>query len=133
MEEFIQFILELVDDEFFQFIASVPSKYYFLNGGCLELAKVLKYYYPEGKIVINEERNHIAFCYQNTVYDANGISKEKTWQEIEDILYIEDLIGNKEIYFEKKKPSEAIIQEIKKIDMSHIKNLTKVPTSQTER
>ena len=125
MEYFIRFILDLVSDEFYQYLSPVPIKYYFLNGGCLELAKVLKHYYPEGQYVLNEEKNHIAFLYQEQVYDANGIAEKSNWEIVNDINKLEDYYGNKDIYFEHLLPHQAILNELNEIDMSIIKKLSK--------
>ena len=128
MEYFIRFILDLVSDEFYQYLSPVPIKYYFLNGGCLELAKVLKHYYPAGKIIINEKRNHILFLYQDKLYDATGELKLDTYEEIKDINLIEDYIGNKEVRFERKQPHHAIIEELESIHDNYVKKLTNKPS-----
>ncbi len=125
MEYFIKFILDLVNDEFYQYLSPVSAKYYFLNGGCLELAKVLKSYYPEGQYVINSQKNHIAFLYQNQIYDANGIAEKANWEIINNINEFEDYYGNKDIYFKHLPPNQAILQELKEIDMNIIKKLSK--------
>lgn len=125
MEYFIQFILDLVSDEFYQYLSPVSVKYYFLNGGCLELAKVLKHYYPEGEYVINEQKNHIAFLYQEQVYDANGIAEESNWEIINHLGELEDYYGNKEIYFEHYLPHQAILKELHEIDCNVIKKMQK--------
>lgn len=125
MENFIQFILDLVNDEFYQYLSPVLVKYYFLNGGCLELAKVLKHYYPEGDYVINDQNNHIAFLYQKQVYDANGIAEESKWKIIHHLSELEDYYGNKEIYFEHLLPHQAILKEINEIDPNIVKKMQK--------
>ena len=125
MENFIQFILDLVSDEFYQYLSPVPVKYYFLNGGCLELAKVLKHYYPEGDYVINDQKNHIAFLYQKQVYDANGIAEESKWEIVHLLSELEDYYGNKEIYFEHLLPHQAILKEIDEIDANIVKKMQK--------
>ena len=125
MEYFIQFILDLVSDEFYQYLSPVPVKYYFLNGGCLELAKVLKHYYPEGDYVINDRKDHIAFLYQEQVYDANGIAEESNWEIINHLEELEDYYGNKEIYFEHLLPHQAILKEFDEIDASIVKKMQK--------
>lgn len=124
MEEFIYFILDLVDDEFSRFLYPFRAQYYFLNGGCLELAKVLKHYYPTGKIVINGNRNHILFLYQGDTYDATGKVKLNPYEEVMDMSLIEDFIGNHEIKFEGKMPHDAIIEELTQINDNYIKKLT---------
>ena len=125
MEYFIRFILDLVSDEFYQYLSPVSIKYYFLNGGCLELAKVLKHYYPEGQYVLNEEKNHIAFLYQEQVYDASGIVEKSNWEIVNDINKLEDYYGNKEIYFEHLLPHQAILKEIDEIDANIVKKMQK--------
>ena len=128
IEELINFIIDLVNDEFSRFLSPVHARYYFLNGGCLELAKVLKHYYPAGKIIINEKRNHILFLYQDKLYDATGELKLYTYEEIKDINLIEDYIGNKEVRFERKQPHHAIIEELESIHDNYVKKLTNKPS-----
>lgn len=125
MEYFIKFILDLVSDEFYQYVSPVPIKYYFLNGGCLELAKVLKHYYPEGQYVINEQKNHIAFLYQEQVYDANGVAEKANWEIVNNVSDLEDYYGNKDIYFEHLLPHQAILKELNEIDKNIMKKLVK--------
>ena len=125
MEYFIKFILDLVSDEFYQYVSPVPIKYYFLNGGCLELAKVLKHYYPEGQYVINEQKNHIAFLYQEQVYDANGVAEKANWEIVNNVSDLEDYYGNKDIYFEHFLPHQAILKELNEIDKNIMKKLVK--------
>ena len=125
MEYFIKFILDLVSDEFYQYVSPVPIKYYFLNGGCLELAKVLKHYYPEGQDVINEQKNHIAFLYQEQVYDANGVAEKANWEIVNNVSDLEDYYGNKDIYFEHLLPHQAILKELNEIDKNIMKKLVK--------
>ena len=124
IEELINFIIDLVNDEFSRFLYPVHARYYFLNGGCLELAKVLKHYYPACKIIINEKRNHILFLYQDKLYDATGELKLNIYEEIKDINLIEDYIGNKEVRFERKQPHHAIIEELESIHDNYVKKLT---------
>ena len=125
MEYFIKFILDLVSDEFYQYVSPVPIKYYFLNGGCLELAIVLKHYYPEGQYVINEQKNHIAFLYQEQVYDANGVAEKANWEIVNNVSDLEDYYGNKDIYFEHLLPHQAILKELNEIDKNIMKKLVK--------
>lgn len=128
MEQFINFILELVDDEFYQYLDSFPAQYYFLNGGCIEFAKILKYYYPDGTFVIDQNKDHVAFLYENIIYDATGIIKEGNWKLLKSLESIENTFGNNEIKFENKAPHIAIIDEISQINSSYIKKILKVTT-----
>ncbi len=123
IEELINFIIDLVDDEFSRFLYPFRAQYYFLNRGCLELAKVLKHYYPTGKMVINDHRNHILFLYQGDIYDATGKVKLNTYEEVIDMSLIENFIGNHEIKFEGKMPHDAIIEELTQINDDYIKKL----------
>lgn len=125
MEEFISFILDLVDDEFYQYLDYQNARYYFLNGGCLELVKVLMHYYPSGKVVINDKYNHIAFLYNGNIYDATGLVKEGKFSILENIEEADDYLGRGEIRFEHKRPNQAIIEELNKIDISFIHKLVK--------
>lgn len=117
--KFIDFINNLVNDEFNNFM-DCDSKYYFQHGGCLEFAKILKYYLKNGQIVINKEHSHIALLIDNVIYDSYGIVKWTDYEIVkeEEIDILEDFHNNYEILFEHKKPSVAVIDEI-----SQIKNL----------
>lgn len=123
--EFINFINELVDDEFSEYL-DVPARYYFLHGGCLELAKVLRYYIPESTMAINENGDHIAIKYRNNLYDGTGkIEAPERFFELndDDVLYLSDYLGRNEIKFERKSVDNAIIQELEQCSGNYVKNL----------
>ena len=48
------------------------TKHFYLHGGCYELAKIIKEFIPEVKLLINNKHDHCAVLYNNTGYDANG-------------------------------------------------------------
>lgn len=71
MEEFIDFIINLADEEIGDYLDG-DVKHYFLNGGCYEFAKVLKNYARESRFVINKESNHCGILHLGNIYDATG-------------------------------------------------------------
>lgn len=77
VEEFIQFINELMDEEFKECIDFFPAKFYFTNGGCLEFAKILNHYLVGSQFVISKDFGHFAVLFNDNIYDANGIVKDR--------------------------------------------------------
>ena len=71
MEEFIDFIINLTDEEIGDYLDG-DVKHYFLNGGCYEFAKILNNYVQESRIVINKDSNHCGILHFGNVYDATG-------------------------------------------------------------
>ena len=71
MEEFINFIINLTDEEIGDYLDG-DVKHYFLNGGCYEFAKILKNYVKGSKFVINKDSNHCGILHLGNVYDATG-------------------------------------------------------------
>lgn len=45
----------------------------FLNDYCLEYFLILKEFYPNGKMVIEKNKDHCAILINNVVYDVSGI------------------------------------------------------------
>ena len=45
----------------------------FLNNYCLEYFLILKEFYPNGKIVIEKNKDHCAILINDVVYDVSGI------------------------------------------------------------
>ena len=116
MLEFINFINDLVNDEFGFYLDYVDSRYYFEHGGCLEFAQVLQNFFPNGQIKIRKDLDHFAFSYNDILYDTTGIVTEK-----EDYFNIskEDIETYKEQYgrgikFEGQEVVSVLTEEIKK-------------------
>ena len=122
IERFIEFIVDLANDELYEKLDG-NAKYYFLNGGCYELAKVLKKYIPNSKIVINNESDHCAILYNGKIYDASGIIEGRSNFKIannEDIEYMEDKFGIPEKEnINGAKISDFLINELKECNILH--------------
>ena len=71
MEEFIDFIINLTNEEIGNYLDG-DVKHYFLNGGCYEFAKILNNYAKESKLVINKDSNHCGILHLGNIYDATG-------------------------------------------------------------
>lgn len=126
VESLIKFIEELVNDEFDYCIDYIDAEYYFMHGGCLELAKILKKLIPEVEIVINDQLDHFAIKYHDNLYDATGkIKDQNSFCEISssDIRTYEQYYGIPDIKFEHKSVDETIIDEIKEINCDYVKKL----------
>lgn len=117
MMQFITFIKELVDDEFYQAIEPVSAEAYFAGGGCYEFAKILKTFLPESKIMMRKDYKHCAVFYKGNIYDAKGVCEKEDFQDLteEDQLRLDDplLCGRSEIKFEGKEVATAVSEEIK--------------------
>ena len=48
---------------FDNYLDGIPSRYYFLNGGCLEFVKILKHFIPNLEYVISKDKNHLELQY----------------------------------------------------------------------
>lgn len=111
IEYFIEFIIDLVNEFDFFYTQQINSRYYFLNGGCYELYKVVKHYFPDVICVITKTLDHCGIFYNNNVYDANGkVQNPNNFviaREI-DIKYMEDSFGRGI----KNLESEHIIEEL---------------------
>ena len=96
IDRFINFINELVDDEFDYILGGASAEYYFLHGGCYELYKIVSHYYKDANCVINKNLDHCAILYNNSIYDASGIIENKENYQVasnEDIEYMERHFG----------------------------------------
>lgn len=111
LEKFIEFVADLVDEFDFFCEVNINSKYYFLNGGCYELFKVVNHYFKDTKCVINKDLTHCAIFYNNEIYDITGKIKNKQdyrFIDKEDICYLENILNIKEL------KNENIINELDK-------------------
>ena len=126
---FIKFIEELTDEEFSYYLGYIPSKIYFKSGGCYELVKTLRYFLPDSEIYLTyssePDVDHCALFYKGILYDIDGVIEDMNVfhpaNKI-DLEYLNDeyFYGRKEIRFEGKKPSEALIEEIKNCRIEHL-------------
>lgn len=124
MQEFIDFIIELTDEELYEYFDCVGSKYYFLHGGCYEFAKIIKHFVNKSTIVIDENSEHCGILYKENIYDASGLVEEKEKFKIankDDIDYMEGRFGIPEKQNIKgKRISKYIIDEIKKCNLNFL-------------
>ncbi len=101
INEFIVFIVDLVNDEFPETIDYMDSLYYFSNGGCHELAKLIKHYFKESQYLLKKDGTHCAILYEGKIYDVfdgltksqleeNNIPKELYEKRLEDFDILSD-------------------------------------------
>lgn len=96
IDKFIEFVIDLVNEDQFFYESQVNSKYYFLHGGCYELYKIVKYFFPQVKCLMETNLNHCAIEYEGNIYDASGIREDKknfTLATEEDIEYLNRSFG----------------------------------------
>lgn len=96
IEKFIEFVKDLVNEFDFLYEQQVDSEYYFLHGGCYELYKVVKYYFPNVQCVIKKDLKHCAILYNDKIYDITGkINDIENYRiaDTEDIRYMEHCFG----------------------------------------
>ena len=78
ISKFIAFTIDLFNDEFSSYIDYVDSFYYFSHGGCYELAKIIKHYFPDAQFVMKNDGKHCGVLYEGKIYDVfDGLSKEQ--------------------------------------------------------
>lgn len=111
--KFIEFIVELVSEFDIFYERDIDSKYYFLHGGCYELYKVVKHYFPLCQCMISKDLKHCAILYNNEIFDITGKLNNKDnfmLATSEDFRYMERSFG---LNIEELKNSN-IINEIDK-------------------
>ena len=122
IEKFIEFIVDLANDELYERLDG-NAKYYFQNGGCYELAKVVREYVPNSKYVIRNDNNHCGIFYNGKMYDADGIIKDISKFKIankDDVEYMEDRFGIPEKEnINGGKISDFLINELKECNILH--------------
>ena len=120
VQEFIEFIVDLANDELYEKLDG-DARNYFLNGGCYELAKIVKKYVDRCQIVINKSNDHCAILYQGKIYDANGENPNKLEFFIankEDLEYMEGSFGIPEVqYVNGIRISDFLINAIKECNI----------------
>lgn len=111
------------------------SIFYFSNAGCIEMAKIIKHYFPNSNYLIRNDKKYAAILYNNEIFDVfdgvlyntlknNNISLEKIEKKKEDFK----IVGNEEfeefsktfgeaLYYDGKTFDEAIICEIEKYNI----------------
>lgn len=113
MVYFIEFVADLVSEFDIFYEQAVDSKYYFNHGGCYELYKVAKHYFPTVECAMKKDYTHCAILYNNEIFDISG--KIENIEEYrlatkDDIDYMEDRFG----LHIKEIESENIITELDK-------------------
>ena len=137
IDTLIAFVIDLFNDEFSQYIDNIDSLWYFSHGGCYELAKIVKHYFPESQYVMRKDFDHCAVLLEGKIYDVfDGISPSRLTQkemgkeykkEMKDfIIYTPEEMENsmkerpfgceKNILIEGKNVENAILDEIANID-----------------
>ena len=127
VDELIRFIIPLFVDEFNIVYNDDEAIFYFLHGGCYELAKVIKNYFPTSEYALSKDFQHIAILYKEKIYDASiCIKKEKkkyynTELSNFNVVTEEDLNKatvsyGRDIYINGKSIDEALIEEINNIE-----------------
>lgn len=137
IDTLIAFVIDLFNDEFSQYIDNIDSLWYFSHGGCYELAKIVKHYFPESQYVMRKDFDHCAVLLEGRIYDVfDGISPSRLKQkemakeykkEMKDfIIYTPEEMENsmkkrpfgcgKNILIEGKNVEKAILDEINNID-----------------
>ena len=94
--KFIEFVIDLTNEDEVFAGTNFNAKMYFMNGGCYELYKIVKYYYPTAECLISKENNHCAILYENKIYDATGIRIDLDNFKIankDDIEYMDNYFG----------------------------------------
>ena len=136
ISKFITFTIDLFNDEFGSYIDYVDSFYYFSHGGCYELAKIIKHYFPDAQFVMKNDGKYCGVLYEGKIYDVfDGLSKEQleeksisedeyikdikdfkvlTQEEMEENMKIIPFGTGKDIIIEGKTVDEKLIDEISK-------------------
>lgn len=117
--KFIDFIVDLVNEFDIFYDREVDSKYYFLHGGCYELYKIVKHYFPNSQCMISKDLKHCAILYDNNIFDITGRLNNKNYfmlATVEDIRYMERCFG---LHIDELK-SCYIINEIEKCKVKGI-------------
>lgn len=96
VEKFIEFVVDLVNEDEIFLNREVDAAYYFTHGGCYELYKIVHHYFKDVICMINKENDHCAIGYDSEIYDAYGSRKDKENFYIatkKDIQYMQDRFG----------------------------------------
>lgn len=111
ISKFIEFTIDLFNDEFSSYIDYVDSFYYFSHGGCYELAKIIKHYFPDAQFVMKNDGKHCGVLYEGKIYDIfDGLSKEQLEEKgIHEDEYIKDINDFKVLTKEEMEESMKII------------------------
>ena len=105
ISKFIAFTIDLFNDEFSSYIDYVS------HGGCYELAKIIKHYFPDAQFVMKNDGKHCGVLYEGKIYDVfDGLSKEQLEEKgISEDEYIKDIKDFKVLTKEEMEESMKII------------------------
>lgn len=120
IKEFINFIIELVEEDiFFYDNPEMNAWYYFMHGGCYMLFKIINHYLPETKCMVKKTLDHCAIYYNGLLYDASfeqlDINEYYLANDI-DFEYMEENFGP----IENRLSAEQYIEEIAKCNVKGI-------------
>jgi len=96
MTKFIEFVADLVSEFDIFYEKQISSKPYFEHGGCYELYKVVKHYFPDAQCVVHKQIKHCAILYENEIFDINGkVDNIDDYRiaDAEDLRYMENSFG----------------------------------------
>ena len=119
ISEFINFVIDLMNEEYSEFFINTNAKDFFLRVGCYDLVKIVKHYYPNSKIMIHINNENCAIEYKGEVYNASGIVNKDNYKKAssDDISYLETYFNpDIEVYNQKSIP-ENLIYEIDKCNI----------------
>ena len=71
MQKFIDFIIDLANDECEQLV-DYNAQYYFRHGGCYEFAKIINHFVKKSQIIINNQGDHLGILFDGRMYDSYG-------------------------------------------------------------
>lgn len=80
IDKFINFILPIFAEEcnMYEIENKIDSVYYFVHGGCYELAQIIKHFFPNSEFLLRNDHDHVAILYKDRVYDAyDGLDQEE--------------------------------------------------------
>lgn len=80
IEKFISFILPIFAEEsnMYEINDKIDSVYYFMHGGCYELAQIINHFFPNSNYLLRNDHEHVAILYNDKVYDAlDGLDEDE--------------------------------------------------------
>lgn len=96
IDKFIEFVIDLVNEDPIFMEREIDSTYYFMHGGCYELYKIVKNYFPQVQCMIENSFEHCAIGYEGKIFDATGIRQDVSNFQVateEDIEYMDNRFG----------------------------------------
>ena len=96
IKKFIEFVINLVNEDYIFLEREIDATYYFIHGGCYELYKIVKNYFPNVECMIQNDFEHCAICYDGKIIDATGIREDVLnfkVATIKDIEYMDNKFG----------------------------------------